>query len=364
MEGARAGTAKHALAVSVTCGFYFGYNTGVVSGLTQTVVDCHFFPGKAATTQAALSGVFTACILVGGIVGAVAGVSVADRFGRRRGLAVCGMLGLSTIFLGVVDNFWLMVAIRTVMGVTVGAVSVICPLYVTEVCDPQVRGSVGTVFQLAICFSILVGQVFNLAFTPNYDPDVASERCANGWRLQLSMGVVPAVAILVHVLLLKLPESEEWIAQNNRVDAGLDEREGGSEPLQSPPSEDGEDHVVVVVKEYSWYDLLGTRVGREWASIGVGLACSAQLTGINAFIFYSPQIFHDAGLHDVLVLTTAAAATDDRSPDRDDLERAPFVLFVCGAQRRSGLGDHGPRVAGLHLLFRDRARRALLLDGL
>ena len=73
------GGTRHALLASVAGGAYFGYNTAIVSGLTVSIVRCRFFPTSPpsvdeTSAQAFYRGAFTACILVGGILGAVAAV--------------------------------------------------------------------------------------------------------------------------------------------------------------------------------------------------------------------------------------------------------------------------------------------------
>ncbi|GBG32389.1 Facilitated glucose transporter-like [Hondaea fermentalgiana] len=327
----------HVVVSSLAGGFYFGYNSGVVSGLTSTIVQCDFFPQDPISVdetalQSTYRGLFTACILVGGIIGAIVGVPFADKYGRRNAYVACGVVGSLALLQGICNVFAILILLRTVMGVAVGALSVIVPLYVTECCPPKRRGSIGTLFQVSICFSIFMAQALNYAFDPTLSADSVDKMCVPTWKwkLQLALGALPALFIILHGL-LAMPESRDWLYRTGQIDlddeefarsdsyhsmAGMDDGESerrdgadageGAGELPAPlliraPSADGNK-----LASFSWRELLFTAYGLRWAGIGIGLACSAQLTGINAFIFYSPQIFKDAGFHNVLVLTLFA----------------------------------------------------------
>mmetsp|Transcript_10302 Transcript_10302/g.20238 ORF Transcript_10302/g.20238 Transcript_10302/m.20238 type:complete len:495 (+) Transcript_10302:651-2135(+) len=329
-----AGKTLQVVICSIAGGFYFGYNSGVVSGLTSTIVQCHFFPTdpvsvEETTMQSTYRGLFTACILVGGILGAILGVPFADMFGRRLGYIACGVIGSIGILQGFIDNFAILVLIRTIMGVAVGAFSVIVPLFVTETCPPATRGSTGTIFQVAICFSIFVSQALNYAMYPEYSNETIDSMCVPTWKwkFQLALGCLPATFAIIHGLIW-MPESKDWLYRQGRID--LTEEFARSESHQSLNNMDSGDvrrlealdesaletdlpEPLLIrapapdkIGKFTWCELLFSQYGLEWSGIGVGLAMSTQLTGINAFICYSPQIFKDAGFTNVLVLTVVA----------------------------------------------------------
>ncbi len=318
-------------------GSYFGYVSGVIGGLGSSIVKCRFFnesvSGEGANEssgvgllsdpnagdetsakQSAMLGLLTACLLVGGILGALVGTPLADRRGRRPCYILCGLLGVSSALLGVVDDFGALVGLRTLAGVPVGILAGLVPTYVTEVCPARIRGSTGTLFQVAICLSILVAEALNLAFAPDYDPDGdVAHRCVETWKwkAQLSFSALPALGMLLHAA-VGFPESRDWQRREGLLSGDTDSVIGSvlgdddlarltdplaGTPAPAPPPRAREPD------DYGWADLLLTWEGLRWAGVGVGLAASAQLTGINAIIYYAPEIFRDAHFSNVLVYT-------------------------------------------------------------
>jgi len=318
--------ARNAAAASLLGGAYFGYNTGVVAGLSATVVMCDYFPSDPLSThesggQSFLKGLFTGCILGGGIFGAMLGVPFAESHGRRPAYIACGWLGLVSALQFVLDSFWLTVAVRVLMGITVGALSVIVPTYVTEMVEPNYRGSIGTFFQISICFWIFFGQLLNFAMKPDLNPDIVDKMCVETWKwkFQLGIGVLTGLAIIVHGHFF-LPESDDWLMRQGKLTEEDDETYAMCRPSWDEYMEEMDDDSDLPapllvrapsvrmprrggIQTYSWFELFTTRSGLKWVGIGMGLACSAQLTGINALMFYSPQIFKDAGFENVLILT-------------------------------------------------------------
>jgi len=310
--------------MSLLAGSYYGYNTGIVTGLKETIVLCEYFPSEQPSTlssseQSMYIGIFTSCILFGGIIGTIIGVPLADKFGRKRAYFMCGVLGLLPALLGIVSDFWSLVVLRTLSGVSIGFLCAVVPLYVTEVVEPSNRGSTGTLFQVSICFFIFIAQLTNYLVSSWYDPDVISKMCVHrtAWKLQLSLGFIPGLLMMIHAC-SDFPESEDWLSRKahtprNRVNEN--ERPRFLSAVGQEEHEEPDDLPMPLlvrvqryntrskVKTFSWKSLFCSKYGISWAGIGLGLASSAQLTGINAVIFHAPEIFKDAGFHNVLVLT-------------------------------------------------------------
>jgi len=272
---------KAGMIVSILGGFVYGYNTGIIGGLSEPMVKRQFFPDLAENSQSLLTGLLTSCILVGAFAGSFLGVPFANKYGRRTALGVTGALGVvSGCLLGVFPNYAVIIVVRTVLGLSVGFAGTLCPLYVDETAAQHLKARLGTVFQIAICGAILVAQVTNWAFNTKDEKQIPEWK----WRAQLGLGALPALALFVWTRFI--PESPAWPVRANKDE----QDEGHVGLLHAPPGK-------------SAWSVLLSLAGLKWVVVAFILAMCNQLTGINAIIFYAPKIFQDAGFSNTLVLT-------------------------------------------------------------
>jgi len=289
--------------VAVFGGYLYGYNTGIIGGLSKPLIYTTFFPSRPSSDQSTLQGVLTAEILLGGFIGSFLGVSLANRWGRKMALLVMGVIGLiSAIVMSVSQSFALLVIARTVMGLAVGFSGCVCPMYVAEMADSHIRGRMGTTFQIAICASILLAQIMNYAVYPK---DVDEHTVLSDWQWQLQFGLGGIPGVLLIILSRMIPES---IAYRRPLDGDMnaDLENVAYVPMAGSiddPSASPSPNIDSSIRG-GWRELFSKK-GLGSLFIALVLAMAAQLTGINAIIFYAPNILKDAGLNDVLVLTIA-----------------------------------------------------------
>ena len=249
-------------------GCLYGYQTGVVSGLTDPLTNFTVSPYRLNTTDPSLEqwfgSFFTTDILVGGMVGSFIGTPIADRSGRKTGIIVCALFGLvPTIVLAVIPNYYAALASRTVQGVAVGISCTVGPLYINEVAPVKRRGSLGTVFQLSICSSILVAQFFNFLLQPDYKTNIFPEDWY--WKLQFGLGAVFPGLLLAYAIFF-MPESPAWLDRDRarkraHAASGLEEDLLTNDQLVT-------DNQTGMKKSPSKAELLQTPKGMEWKSTG------------------------------------------------------------------------------------------------
>ena len=135
--------------VAAIGGILFGYDTAVISG-TVTGVSAQF--GLDAMQQ----GWFVGCALVGSIGGvAVAGI-LSDRFGRRMTMLISAVFfTVSGIGCALSPDFTQLVIYRIIGGVGIGVVSIVSPMYISEVAVARWRGTLVSLYQLAITIGFL-----------------------------------------------------------------------------------------------------------------------------------------------------------------------------------------------------------------
>jgi MFS transporter, SP family, galactose:H+ symporter len=269
-------------------GFLFGYDTGVISGAL-------LFLSSTFALSTEMQGVVTSAVLAGACLAAGFGGWLADRFGRRfvmLDLALLFIIGaLLSAFAGSVDA--LLVG-RFLIGMCIGVVSFVAPLYIAEIAPPRHRGKLVSLNQLAITIGILVSYIVDTAY--------AAE---GNWRWMLGLGAVPG--ILLAIGMAYLPESPRWLLKSGRETeaANVLTRVHGSADVIAEIADIKAD-LALERDTIGWRQLLGPTFRRPML-LGVGLAIFQQITGINTVIYYAPTIFQSAGYKSATAAILATA---------------------------------------------------------
>ncbi len=267
-------------------GGLFGYDTGVISGAILYIRKD--FPIEAAT-----EGLIVSAVTVGALAAAMIAGVLADRGGRRLTNIAAGVIFATASLLCVLANSVpTLIAGRFLVGCGIGLTSVGAPMYIAEVSPARVRGTFVSLFQLAVTVGILLSYVVCAMLAP-----------AAAWRWMLGLAAVPGLALAIGMM--AMPESPRWLVKQRR-------REDARAVLVkiNPHSNPDEtlahiEHDLALEGQGTWGDLL-QRSLRPALLVGIGLAVFQQVTGINAVIYYAPQIFRAAGFASDL---TALAAT-------------------------------------------------------
>ena len=145
-----------AATVSTLGGLLFGYDNIVISGAIG-------YLSRLFHLDAAGTGWAAGCALIGCIVGCALAGTVADYFGKKRGLALCALcFALSSAGMLFAANLHQFVLWRLVAGLGIGAASVISPNYIAEIAPTSVRGRCVTLYQLGIVSGILAAVFVNI----------------------------------------------------------------------------------------------------------------------------------------------------------------------------------------------------------
>lgn len=274
-----------ASAVAAIGGFLFGYDTAVING-ANTFLQTHFALDPERDSM--WIGLATASAILGCLPGAMSAGFVSDRFGRRRVLFFCAILyALSGILSAIPQTFVQFIAARILSGVAIGVSSMICPVYIAEIAPPQWRGRLGSLFQLGIVSGIFVTLFINGWIQRPADP---AWNVAQGWRWMLAAEAAPAFLFLL--LLVPIPESPRWLLQAGReAEARITlGRVGG------PGYADAEIAAArqVLGQEQGAFGELFSRRYRIPLTLSLVLMLGSQLSGINAIMYYSTEIFKNA----------------------------------------------------------------------
>lgn len=235
-----------------------GLNLGGISGAIDLIV-------KEFSLSAVAKGFITGSLLIGCLIGALAGGNLSDRFGRKPMLFVSALLlGFAALGCWVLAPGWIfLVVYRFLAGLGVGILSAVIPTYISEISPAKYRGTFVSFYQTGVVIGILVAYFCNFAISDN-------------WRLMLSVPFFFSIADAL--LLLSLPESPRW----QEVRGQLAKQKA---------------------QEAKFGDLFRGKVARI-VFLGCMLAFFQQITGINVVVNYAPSILNSLGLGNDPLLQT------------------------------------------------------------
>ena len=281
--------------VAALGGFLFGYDTAVLSGTIAQVTEQF---GLDALQQ----GWYVGCALIGSIIGVLFAGILSDKFGRKSTMILSAILfSTSAIGCAVSTDFNQLVIYRIIGGVGIGVVSIISPLYISEVAVAQYRGRLVSLYQLAVTIGFLGAYLVNyqlLGYSMS-NPDVSTGWwnlvfVSEVWRGMLGMETLPA--IMFFIIIFFIPESPRWLILKGREEKATNILERIYTSSKEALFQLTETKSVLSSESKSEWKLLLQPGIRKAVIIGVCIAVLGQFMGVNAVLYYGPSIFENAGL--------------------------------------------------------------------
>jgi SP family xylose:H+ symportor-like MFS transporter len=298
-------------AIATMGGLLFGYDTAVISGAVGSLriyfIDPQHLTGNTANS---LLGFLVSSALIGCIFGSVIGGWVSTYIGRKRGLLIAGVLFLVSALGSAAPEFlfapigtggshyiWHFVFYRILSGVGVGLASMLSPMYIAEIAPARLRGNLVAWNQMAIVLGILLVYFVNYGISRVGGSDAWLNSV--GWRYMFASGAIPSAICLG--LLFFVPETPRFLMLKGR------EAEARSVLSRLVTPEEGEQEISEIRESLAHH-----HSGRLFSFgvpiivIGILLSAFQQAVGINAVLYYAPEIFKGMGLStDTSLLQTA-----------------------------------------------------------
>ena len=314
--------------VAALGGFLFGFDSGVINGTVGAL-------NQAFHSSNLGSGFNVASILLGCALGASLAGTLADKFGRRAVLIVAAILFVCGSWgSGIAHGSLEFILYRVMGGLAVGAASIICPAYISEIAPSVIRGRLASLQQLAIVLGLF------FAFFSNYLFAGAAGTAGSpfwfgfqAWQWMFWAEIIPAA--LLFIGLLFIPESPRYLVAANRSEIAhvVLRRLGHPDPHKKvreiqetmrsdhkPRMSDLYDPVLKKVRPILW--------------VGIGLAAFQQLVGINVVFYYGEVLWRAAGfsesnalLQNVISGAVNIASTFVAIALIDKLGRKPLLIF-------------------------------------
>ena len=293
--------------VAAIGGILFGYDTAVISGTTDLVKSQFALTSKG-------EGWYVGCALIGSIAGVLcAGVlcagALSDYLGRKKTMLISAALfSISAIGCAVCGSFNGLVAYRIIGGVGIGIVSIVSPIYISEVAPAKIRGTLVSLYQLAVTLGFLLAYLANWAINSNIDPSISGDVSlwekimhTEAWRGMLGSETLPA--LLFFFIIFFIPESPKWLLVNgNRSKAAAILGRIYSSKEEVEEEIEATDASMAGDDKGKWSDLV--KPGILLAVIaGSAIAILGQFMGCNAVLYYGPKIFGNAGFDDPMFST-------------------------------------------------------------
>jgi SP family galactose:H+ symporter-like MFS transporter len=255
-------------------GFLFGYHLGVISGALELIE-------KTFSLGPFKESIVVSILLLGACVGSIFGGALCDRFGRQRMIIVTALLfTVGALIAASAVDYGMILLGRVVIGVAVGLIFLVGPLYLAEIAPPHLRGGIVATYQFATVIGILTGYVVNYLF---FD--------LGNWRAMFALGMIPSGILTLAIFFF--PETPDWLMAHGKI-------EKAKQALQRLRQDRLWEHHLAEMKkcasgqDVSWKRLLQPSV-KFALFIGIMINVFQQITGINAVIYYSPKIFAAAG---------------------------------------------------------------------
>ncbi|MBP0903873.1 sugar porter family MFS transporter [Mariniflexile gromovii] len=267
-------------------GFLFGFDVVVISGADKKLQAIW------ESSDSFHGWVVMGAALWGTVVGAIFGGFPTNKYGRKNTLIVIGVLfAVSAIGSAFANDPLVFAFARFIGGLGVGASTIAAPAYISEIAPAKDRGRLVAMYQFNIVFGIMI------AFLSNY---LLSGIGENAWRWMLGVEAIPAVLYILFAL--KVPKSPRWLLSQGRETEARDvlkiiEPNANIDALiheYNAHSDKSDKSETIFIKKYRFPLMLAFLI-----------AFFNQFSGINAFLYYAPRIFEEAGLGESTALLSS-----------------------------------------------------------
>lgn len=259
-------------------GLLSGFDMGVISGALLYI-------NQTWQLTSLEQGWLVSSAIAGSVIGAAANGFLADLYGRKKIIIATALIFIiGSVMCGCAPTVGWLIFSRVVIGIAVGMISFVAPVYLSEIAPEKIRGRLVTLYQVALTAGILLSYLINRIFA----------NTEFNWRLMLASGTLPAIILLTGILFLH--DTPRWLISKNKID------EAKAVFKKISPTADIDHHIAEIQSTLSASAVKEKLTLQKWmimpVFVGVGLMFVQICTGINTIIYYTPTIFNLAGFAD------------------------------------------------------------------
>ncbi|KAI3397448.1 hypothetical protein diail_10779 [Diaporthe ilicicola] len=290
MQGTRLGKIRAYWLGCVVCigGFLFGYDSGIVGGVLtlKSFQRDYGYTNAGATRTNSLSvglqqlGAFVACFLAWPLT---------DHLGRKKALMISSLVFCIGALIQTVDTHSLAAfyVARVIAGLGLGTATVVVPMFSSEMAPKEVRGQIGSFFQLFFTFGIFVS--YWIDYGVSLGPSNSRQ-----WQIPIGLQLVPGALLGLGMLTVK--ESTRWLTRKGRHEEAFESlkwiRADDSQAVVDE-MEDIRLGVEMEARATEGFQLKELLQGDNFKRVFTAFAVFAaqQATGATAFAYFGPQYF-------------------------------------------------------------------------
>lgn len=304
-------------------GLLYGYDSGAIS-LALPSITPDF--GLNATEK----GLVVSFLLLGALPSIVVFTALEKKIERRNVLIFAGIVFIIGSIGSAIssDMYWLMFW-RFILGIAAGIANMYGLIYLSELAPAHIRGLMSSLYQLSVNIGILAAYAVGAYNVPT-----------NNWRWTLGLGVIPALIFAIGMICS--PQSPRWLIRDGKQERArrvLNKVRVEQEEIESEIS-DIENSLKQ--QEAGFKELFGTY--RPVLTLLFMLTVFQVFTGINAAVYYAPEIFHNLGLPNASIIAdfgvglALVVSTFISLPFIDRLGRKTLLMISLGGQVLPAIG--------------------------
>lgn len=242
-----------------------------------------------------ISGNLVSMLAIGGLVGALAAAAIADKLGRKMTVIIMGLIFDLGTGLQMIANYGSFLTGRIISGFAAGALSMVVPLYISEMAPKHIRGSLVSFYGFFIYFGGLVSYWILYA-----DVNRISQTSSEDWRMPIGLQFIFGTVMVLLVLLL--PDTVRWLARKGKIDEARKSLAYIRQMDITDPRIREEFDEIQISIEQELVETDGARfkeillpANRYRVLTTVPILLWQELTGHLAFGYYAPVIFKSMG---------------------------------------------------------------------
>ncbi|MBU5266868.1 sugar porter family MFS transporter [Virgibacillus proomii] len=256
-------------------GLLYGYDSGAIALALPSITD-------AFGLNAAEKGLVVSFLLLGALPAIIVFTALEKKIERRNVLIIAGVIFiLGSIGCAIATNVYSLMAYRFMLGIAAGIANMYGLIYLSELAPAHIRGLMSSLYQLSVNVGILSSYAVGAYNIVN-----------DAWRWTLGLGVVPAVVFAIGMLIS--PQSPRWLIRDGK-------EEKARNVLQKVRVSNKEiEHEITDIKKSLQKQEAGLKeifkTFRPVLLLLFTLTFFQVFTGINAAVYYAPEMFANMGL--------------------------------------------------------------------
>ena len=265
---------------------FFGYVMSAFNPIRDFVV-AH---GYSTPVQTITTNLITALVPLGAGAGALSAGKISSKIGRRRTMMIIDIIAIVGTAITILPSQYALLVGRLVQGYSAGANSSVVPLVINELSPTEIRGSLGTFNQLLVTVGIIIAPLLGLAMPVGKGDTNPNSQF---WRIILAIAAAPPLLRILLGLLVFRDDTPRYLVgtgQDEKAQAALAKIYRGARIQDEFINLKGELDIESQSGKVTLREIF-TAKWRRRLVIGVMIAVFQQLSGVNALIFFSNDIF-------------------------------------------------------------------------